>query len=64
MDAVGWRRQDVGLKRACSVSVVGIRGILRSKSVEDLPSVPTGTRTHARTSEALMAQYLNVHQRK
>ncbi len=47
MDAVGWMRQEVGLKRACRVSVVGIRGILRSKSVEKLPSVPTGTRTYA-----------------
>jgi hypothetical protein len=47
MDAVGWKRQDVRLKRACSVSVVDIRGILRSKSVEELPSVPTGTRTYA-----------------
>jgi hypothetical protein len=65
MDAVGWKRQEVGLKRACSVSVVGIHGILRSKSVEELPSVPTGTRTYMpRTSEALMAQYLNVRQRK
>jgi hypothetical protein len=46
MDGVGWKRQEVGLKRACRVSVVGIRG-LRSKSVEELPSVPTGTRTYA-----------------
>ena len=47
MDVVGWKRQEEGLKRACSVSVVDIRGILRSKSVEELPSVPTGTRTYA-----------------
>ncbi len=26
MDAVGWKRQEVGLKRACRVSFVGIRG--------------------------------------
>ncbi len=26
MDAVGWKRQEVELKRACRVSVVGIRG--------------------------------------
>jgi hypothetical protein len=47
MDAVAWKRQEVGLKRACRVSVVGIRGILRSKSVEELSRVPTGTRTYA-----------------
>ena len=26
MDAVGWKRQEVELKRACRVIVVGIRG--------------------------------------
>jgi hypothetical protein len=27
MDGVDWKRQEVGLKRACRVSVVGIRWI-------------------------------------
>ncbi len=47
MDVVGWKRQDVGLKRACRVTVVGVCGFLRSKSVEEIPSVPTGTGTNA-----------------
>ncbi len=38
--------------------------VLRSKSVEELPSVPNGTRTYALHIEALTAQYLNVRQRK
>jgi hypothetical protein len=29
MDAVGWKQQEEGLKRACSLSVVGIRGMLK-----------------------------------
>jgi hypothetical protein len=57
MDAVGWKRQDEGLKQACGVSVVGIRGILRSKSVEELPSVPTGIRTpHIRGSNVPVSE--------
>jgi hypothetical protein len=26
MDVVGWKRQEVGLKRACRLSVVGLFG--------------------------------------
>jgi hypothetical protein len=39
--------------------------VIRSKSVEELPSVPNGTRTPMPCiSEALTALYLNVRQRK
>jgi hypothetical protein len=63
MDGVGWKRQEGGLKLVCMLSV-GFMLVLRSKSVEESPSFPKGTRTYALKSEALTAQYLNVRQRK
>ncbi len=46
MDSVGWKRQEEGLKLVCMLSV-GFMLVLRSKSVQELPSVPNGTRTYA-----------------
>jgi hypothetical protein len=41
MDVVGWKRPGVGLKRACRERC-GFMWFLRSKPVEELPSVPNG----------------------
>jgi hypothetical protein len=63
MDFVGWKRQEEGLKLVCMLSV-GFMSVLRSKSVEELPSVPNRTRTYALHIRGSTAQYLNVRKRK
>ncbi len=56
-----WSRIEAGLQgERCRSNC----SVLRSNSVEELPSVPNRTWTYAPTSEALTAQNLNVRQRK
>ncbi len=52
------------IEASLRIECCGLIWVLRSKSVEELPSVPNGTQTYAPTSDALMPQYLSVRHRK
>ncbi len=62
MDVVGWKRQEVGLKRACGVLWIYLG--FKVKVSRGINQCPNGTQTSASTSNALMPQYLSVRQRK